>query len=219
MTAGLQVFRPNNTLQIDSDIKTLTLTAKVVASGWTLGSTVYSTTVVVPNTTVMLLFGNTSGSVVGIKEKYASGSSIVYRLWSNSTTAITCYGFGPTEITPANYGLQLFDAAGQLTFDATSKFLKIQGVTQTTSDIQSVPYSNPTGATIASGLSNYNARYIRNQIGQHQAFAVIIRGLRVGPSQIDSGLILNQGPATTTPPDVSSIGQLPTVITVDVTNY
>lgn len=212
------MIRDNGSLQIDSDILTVTLTGKFTISGWTLSSTAYKTTLNLPLGTKFVLFGETgAASSIAVRNITITASYAVYEFWSNTTASVVCYCFGDVPIVPSDYGLQLYDTAGKLTFDSNSKFLKIAAVHTTTADTQS--FSLPVGRTCACGISNYDTRYRQNLLGGQLAFAVLIRSVRNSGGQVTTGLVSNQGPQSSDPPANSPVGPMPVVMVADVTGY
>lgn len=220
MPIGLQVFRDTNTLQIDSDVLTVSFLGKFTISGWTRGSTIYRAALSLPKATKFVLFGETgASSSIAVRSVVLTASSADYEFWSNTADSVVCYCFGDAPVAPSRCGLQLFDSAGNLTFDSNNKILRISAVYETSLDTQSFSLPVAIGRTYACGISNYDTRYRQNQVGQNLAFMVMIRSVRVSGGTVMSGLLANQGPPTTSPPANSPIGPMPVIMVADVTGF
>lgn len=132
MEAGLQVMNNNNTLNIDSTYKNMELLGKyTVITSTAIWSGTYTGTVVVPGVNLMVGSRSTSPSTVFMVSE-SNGNSTVTVISKTAGLAVTVFAFGPPTTVQGNMGMQVFNQASQLVFDATHKYLRMRSVTAVT---------------------------------------------------------------------------------------
>lgn len=114
MPAGFQSITPEGIAQVDSESKSYVLKAQGVASG----SNTYRT-IVVSNCISPLLFLGAGAGVVGVQRV---GNEFTWAIICTSSANVNWWVYDTMPVTtPSTYGMQLFNAAAELTFDALYK--------------------------------------------------------------------------------------------------
>ena len=114
MPVGLEIINDAGTILIDSKDPSLSLHSKVTLSATNRRITHTFNNVEFPT----LALRSTAGWVCVISET-RSGNSITYVLGTfGNTQSVTLYLFDRPTLSPANFGFQVFDEQGRLTFDA-----------------------------------------------------------------------------------------------------
>jgi hypothetical protein len=187
-------------------------------TAWTLYPDVtypygYGSVGIHPSTT-FVMFGTTDGQTVAIE---SMGGSVL-NLVATGRAGMWVYCFGARNVTGSNSGLQLLDAAGNITFDAQAKWMRLSGVIN--SPAFNTDYGWPAGvATVAVGMSHRGNWIQQNQIGQQRAFLVLNYGLRVSTGLAAISGVARQGPQSASPPPTTPRPAIGNLIFADVTRY
>jgi hypothetical protein len=128
MPAGFQIINDSGVVQVDQDFKNYALYSKTTISSWSnswnsgTGSSVYSASVSVPASgsyVVALVTDSTSYAAV------MYGSTIMAYRSTSGFPSVTAYVFAAPGASGATSGLQVFDAAGEVAFDAALKYMRV----------------------------------------------------------------------------------------------
>lgn len=128
MPAGFQSFNTSNTLQIDGKYANLSLirsgsVTPIKDNGTGSGPNTYNAEV---------SFSPSSGEIVAVSCEnnftlyWTTSSSHVYRV--NGNSQLKYYVFARITASSANYGMQVFDDAGNLVYCATHKPFNVAGI-------------------------------------------------------------------------------------------
>lgn len=129
MAVTFEAINDEGILQIDDENKALALidkrTLNIVNQNGLFYQRFVLTTTVAPLVTVRNT-GNRQAICTGIKA--VSGGYEICIVADNAGEVVV-YSFGQVPVTQSNFGLQLFNAQGELTFDALSKWIKVAAIT------------------------------------------------------------------------------------------
>lgn len=145
-----------------------------------------------PNT-MFVMMGTTDGQVVSLLSMVPGNGVKVLNLRATGRAGMWFYAFGERNIANSSSGLQFLDTAGNVTFDAQSKWLRLAG--RVRNPVYNQDYPWPTGVpTIAVGMSQGGLWLQPNQVGQYRAFMVMSYGLRVSTGLAAQRVVGTQGP-------------------------
>jgi hypothetical protein len=147
----------------------------------------------VHNDTSFVMMGTTDGQVVAIQRMVqGSGVKTLY-LTATDRAGMWFYCFGAKNITNSNCGLQFLDTAGNVTFDAQGKWLRLAG--RVRNPVYNQDYPWPTGVpTIAVGMSQHGQWLQPNMQGLYRSFMIMSYGLRVSTGLAAQRVVVRQGP-------------------------
>ncbi|MEG9624949.1 hypothetical protein [Pseudomonas guariconensis] len=225
MPAAFTAWTETGVVQIDSNMKTIspsfrrTYTGPYTNDGNTMYiGTWYEFTITVPAGINYLFFGSPVDRTIGLTKK--SGTSHTFRTTAQGTIEI--YGFREAPVQASNKpGLQLFDEAGNLTFDSNSRFMQVTNAfTVPTTGMKVEPWLVP-GRKYAVGLGVYPKCW-RGALNAGLPWGIVMSYcVRVGPTSGGGGhtAIISRpmgGGGDPTPPDTPQASP-PTAMIVDVT--
>lgn len=155
MPAGMEVRNANNAtiLLIDATYSNLVFAGKVVLTLNQYGSSSGSCVMGTFDTNQRIPFiGFYSGVPVATRSQQVNANTwrhFVYAI-APLNTAIECYLFDDsTQVTPGNYGLNVFDASARLVFTSNAKYLKVIGQIQGSDADTDPSWNNPSTGTWA----------------------------------------------------------------------
>lgn len=152
MPAGIQIFNDSNTTQIDSRFDNFFLKSKMTVSLVLSGGGDYRADVDFVGSSPIAFISDSTVEVAITARRFQSGT-FSWQFAANSGVTFTLYIFDKTPPTAGNYGLQVFNEAGGLVFDATAGLLKIDRMLSMTS-AGSLSLPNTSGRKLAVALSN-----------------------------------------------------------------
>jgi len=224
MPAGAVFYFDDGAFQIDGDVRVATLAFRTTYSGpFTADTrpfvgTLYQFDLTVPSNVKSLFFSCNVQNGIALFSRVGT----TWRFVCGAQAAIEVYGFADQTITPTNSGLQLYNAAGVLTFDAGAKWLRVADIHRSAVSGASWPWPS-TSRKYAAGFGSYPKR----STGAAQAGLPywVLRSymISVGPANV----MVGEGPITSRlvggggdpPPGNSPLMQPPTLMVIDVTNY
>lgn len=152
MPAGIIVYNDNNIIQIDSDYKNLCLRSKVTVTcnvAYSVGATsIYSCAAQNYSGITNLTIALRSTEQVMIFWISATQFSIVS---PTNGASVTVYLFGDPPAVSENAGLQIYNSAGGLVFDASRRYMRVVDIIVDTNHTGTNVY--PAGKTYATVLS------------------------------------------------------------------
>lgn len=223
MTAGLTTFTDQGIMQIDSNFKTvspafrLTYTGPYSSASSTFTGSWHQFTITVPTDVKYLFFSSSVDRTIGLMKK--SGTEHTFRTSTQGTVEV--YGFKdtPAQASSGNFGLQLFDENGVLTFDSNNNFMKVANVfTVPTTGMKVEPWPE-VGHSYAVGLGVY-AKQWRGAAQAGVPWGVMMSYcVRVGPISGGGGYtaIAARPWGSDTPPNDTPQAPPPPAMVVDVT--
>lgn len=129
MPEGIQVINDSGILQIDSTYRNLCLKTAGVAVTSTLSTEIPASyiDVSISNSVAPLLGFTATTEGVTCTVISVVGSTVVFRIFSQGAvgTSIPYYVFDVPDGTGSNFGMQVYNASGQLCFDAAKKYMRI----------------------------------------------------------------------------------------------
>lgn len=154
MPAGLVVYNDDNILQIDGEFKNLCLRSKVTVT--------CNTAVTSGNSTFYRSgaqsYSGISNLVIAVR---SSVNCMVY--WVSSTqyviyaetsgASVTVYLFGDPPAPTSDYGLRVYNDAGEVVFDAAREYMRVVDFKVLSTSTQEGSESYPSGRTYAVVLS------------------------------------------------------------------
>lgn len=166
-------------------------------TNWTFYNThpypVYLASISVHADTLFVMMGTTDGQVVAINRLVPVSGAKRIDLTSAGRAGMWFYCFGARNVTNSNCGLQFLDIAGNVTFDAQAKWLRLAG--RVRSPVLNQDYPWPTGvATVAVGMSQQGGWIQPSMVGQYPSFLIKAYGLRVSTGLAAQGVVVQQGP-------------------------
>lgn len=177
-----------------------------------------TTSISLPASVQMLCVSNTSGAPLALNKTVLNGSQRTYVFSSTTQPRVVLHMYGPRSITPGNFGFQLFNGIGELTFDATSKFLRVSSVITPTADNQVINLPQSAGVQ-AVALGNHQT-YIRGaSVGQRPAFIVVRRAIIVSASQVTMATVTQHGPPYDQVPKPTPVPPMPPMLIASVGYY
>ncbi len=163
MPAGIEIRNDGGFLQIDQDYRNSMLLSKwsgtTYESGdfWALSGDRFQEIQVNFNSQLPLLGVSCAYQIALIDMVHNPSSPFpnYMRFFINNPTPVpvTFYAFGPQVASGGNYGLQVFNAAGTVAFDALNLPLRVAGQIITPAD--GGVYTYPAGRTYAIMISEY----------------------------------------------------------------
>lgn len=164
---------------------------------------------------IFIMMGTTDGQVVSLVSMIPGSGNKICNLRATGRAGMWFYAFGARNISNSTSGLQFLDTAGNVTFDAQSKWLRLAG--RVRNPVYNQDYPWPAGVpTIAVGLSQGGGWLQPNMVGQNRAFLVMSYGLRVSTGLAAQRVVITQGPFS----DASSPQPPPgDMFFADVTRY
>lgn len=224
MPAGLTVWFETGAFQVDSEIRTATLSYKETYSGpfayeeRPFVALDYYFDVVLPAGTSSVFFSSDTQVIICLWSRVGN----TWRFKIGAQVPVTIYAFADKEIAPSSSGLQLFSSAGVLTFDSDSPFLRITNIVR----------GAPSGTTInlpadgrkyAAGIGNYPKRTRGAAMAGLPFWVQMCFGVSIGPTQVSVGetsISSRQvGGGGDPPPTDSPAMAPPTMMIIDVTGY
>lgn len=153
MPAGLQVFTASGVIQIDENYQNYMLLQKasISASSLTGPNGERVTGVEVYTSSVSEMVAIRSTALAALHSITPSGAGLRYIFGTAGT--VTYYRYGLGVASGQSFGLQIFNAAGKLVFDAASPALRV------TSIIQSPDYRNILGDYVWDTSRTYAAMF------------------------------------------------------------
>jgi len=158
----------------------------------------------VHNETKFVMMGTTDGQVVAINSMTQGSGVQLLNLTATGRAGMWFYCFGTRNVVASNCGMQFLDTAGNVTFDAQAKWLRLAGKIR--NPIYNTDYAWPAGVpTIACGMSQQGIWLQPNMLGQQRAFLIMSYGLLISTGLVRQLVIPRQGPfaeivATPQPP-------------------
>jgi hypothetical protein len=205
MPAGFQIINDGGVVQVDQDFKNYALFSKTTISSWPsnwnsgTGASVYSASVSVPAS------GSYVIALVTDSTSYASvmygGTVMAYRSTSG-LPSVTAYVFAAPGASGASSGLQVFDAAGQVVFDAALKYMRVvyAGAIPSRSLPNDVPYTYsglPSGSyAVVQSFSRQHYVYSPGVPGSWQVWRDFYRSAATGFEVRNSGFATGPGNAS-----------------------
>jgi len=116
MPAGFESFRDGGGYQIVSDTPMLSLDRVVVVTGGPLDPDKGYSTAFVWMENGEMVSVHTGGKQVAVIGKY--NSNLMLAVMGESYPSIECYVFRPHRPSGQNFGMQIFDGAGNMTYDS-----------------------------------------------------------------------------------------------------
>ncbi len=223
MTVGFTLFTDQGITQIDSNFKTVAPAFRLTHTGpYTNGSntftgTWYQFTITVPTDVKYLFFASPVDRTIGLMKK--SGAEHTFRTSTSGTVEI--YGFKdtPAQAMSGNFGLQLFNENGVLTFDSSNNFMKVANVfTVPTTGMKVEPWPEA-GNKYAVGLGVYPKQW-RGAAQAGVPWGVMMSYcVRVGPTAGGGGYtaIASRPWGGDSPPNDTPQAPPPTAMIVEVT--
>jgi hypothetical protein len=129
MPVGLQVFGSHGIAQIDENYKNLVVVAQgsKVSGDW-VGGITYSLSIVVSNF-VTPLIAFKSDEDVGLGYSSISGSNWTFVFLTNNPAPMSYWVFDQSpSASPASFGFEVYNAAGERVFHSSQKPLRVVGV-------------------------------------------------------------------------------------------
>lgn len=165
MAVGLRVRNNNNIIQIDNQYKNLAMTQKGTVTTVAgvipqFNSNVAYATITVSGTNPQIALIPTEAAVASLWYISKSGSSFVFHIVSRAAATIPYYIFDNTISGIAGAKLKMRDAAGNLFFDSSNKYLKIVGMLNTTDDDPVIQLATPSGRQCAVLVSAGGYSYV-----------------------------------------------------------
>lgn len=131
MPTGFSSVLPDGqTIQIDENYKNLELRGKYQLTATNLISVgspnTYDVSLSVAGVTNPIIAIHCPGVYVALISTSQSGSNVTYRFAAlSNTSSFTVYVFDNPTLSASNFGMQVFDANGQLVFDANKRYLRV----------------------------------------------------------------------------------------------
>jgi len=224
MPAGMIVYFDDGVFQLDAEVRVSTMALKLAYSGpfttvtGAFMGTLYEFDITVPSNVKSIFFSSS------VQNSFALYSRVgtTWRFRCAVQAAFEVFGFADQNITPTNFGLQLYSSSGVLTFDAGAPWLRISDIRRSAVSGTTAPWP-VAGRKYAAGLGNFPKRY--DGAAQAGLPFWILRSylVSVGPTQaaVGEGPIASRliGGGGTAPPPQGPSMQPPTLMVVDVTNY
>jgi hypothetical protein len=220
MTAGLQIFNANNVLQIDQDTLNFVLTNKGTATLTTDASwpvdPLQSATITITGTNPLFAFA--SPYDICVLRTTVSGSSFTYYITSvncpnGGTVPYYVFDKANAAAISEHFGLEIFDASGNVVYHSGLKPLRIVGATSTYG-INTLP-SGPTYAVIQ---QNFEFRHTGIDTHISNTHVTSVSRAMTNANVISVGLTTYENFTNTSPIVLSDFGAGAWIFT-DVTNY
>lgn len=131
MTAGLQIINSGGTYQIDENYRNyqiLSTGSGSTSSTYSADGITYKYTDIVVSSGVAPMLGVKSTSFMVVIGVSKSGDTWTFRVACETTQSFTYFVFDLVSTTPGNFGLEVYDAAGDLVFYSGNKPLRIVGI-------------------------------------------------------------------------------------------
>lgn len=154
MAVGLRVRNNANIIQIDNQYKNLAMKQKGTVSTVAgvipqFNSNIAYATITVSGVNPQLALIPSEAAVAALWYISRSGSDFTFHIVSRAAATIPYYIFDNTTTGTAGAKLKMRDAAGNLFFDSSNKYLKVLGMLNTTGDETIVQLSTPSGRQCA----------------------------------------------------------------------
>lgn len=214
MPTGLQVINDYGTVQIDENYRNLFLRTSGTGGVPSASGSMTSPLLAMQSAGLSCGFGLTDGN--GIVYQTNSAGSFKWWIWdviANSS---------------GNYGFQVFNASGQMVFDALQKPMRIVGHHLFTAETQwsNQSFTYPAGREYAVIIGTQPVWYIRSREGSSREGYEIRKWTREGAAKVN-GNVITLGWITRSdetfiddnPTQIKSKRENMHIIVVDVTNY
>lgn len=218
-----EILKDDGKIQLDDMTQIMTYVGRYVMPGNTWGAlqTTGGTascrgTLTLPNTIKALFVENTNGAFFAVRRGVASGSNTVFHLIADMRVDIVLHGYTDRTLENNNYGLQLFDEDGTMTFDSVTKFLRINKIV-TPTGFGSISYGGI--GRYAVGAGNNQTYIIAGRLGPAMSFRVMNRAIRVYAGGFDVGLVQEQGPPVGSFVSPSPVPPFPPFVISNIAGY
>lgn len=219
-----QLFKDDGTsVQLDANTQVMsylgkyTMTPGQWAAPITVGPYTWSRgSISLPLTVKTIGVSDSGGGFVSVMYSRVEGSNRVFYLGGDRRATVVFHLYGDKQISSGSHGLQLFADNGDLTFDSTSKFLRISQII-TPADASTVSLN--VSRSFAVIIGNHQTWIRSNRIAQRPAFLIIRRSVKMAPGLLTMGAVTEQGPPWDRTPPATPVPAMPPIVVADVTGY
>lgn len=221
MPEGLEVYNDNGVFQIDGNRRNFQLkqsgSGTCNTSETTGGRTRYYTTIAVTSSTAPLFFIGGNTNVCGLYGISVSGSTWTFQIVSNTNGATFNYWvFDAQDTAPDNFGLEVWNAAGQRVFHSGGKPLRIVGVQN---GATTVTYTAGRTYAVCQTSSGFQVDFFdfdpNDDVHQYQAF---YQGSQISGTTVTTAISIYEIYIASDPPP-DPYYDAPFFIIADVTNF
>ncbi|MHC5347475.1 hypothetical protein [Metapseudomonas furukawaii] len=224
MVAGIQVFGDAGNVQITDQFVSMnfleTRTVQIV------NSLSYSPArwgeVTVAGDNPIAVLGSTGGAaVVQYKRTNLGNGQWRFTFAAGFAVSVKMFFFERSKSIPAgnNFGLQLFNASGELCFDSATPVMSVRAVHQTTTSTSS--FALPGGSSVYGAQLSFTRTSINliSSGGQQQVWEVVLDGLIVSSTTVSrASLPVWTTTAENEAPRAPQTTNLPQILVADVTH-